>query len=33
MMNNIQWRSDLEEALKEAEQSGKLLLIDLFNPT
>ena len=32
-MNNIQWRSNLEEAIKEAEHSKKLLLIDLFNPT
>ncbi len=29
---NIPWRHSLEEARREAAQSGKLVLIDLFNP-
>jgi hypothetical protein len=29
---NIQWRHSLEHALEEARTSGKLVLIDLFNP-
>ena len=29
---NIKWRHSLEEAREEAKQTGKLVLIDLFNP-
>lgn len=29
---NIRWRHSLEEARVEARTSGKLVLIDLFNP-
>jgi hypothetical protein len=29
---NIQWRHSLEEAREEARRTGKLVLIDLFNP-
>ena len=29
---NIRWRHSLEAAREEARQSGKLVLIDLFNP-
>ena len=28
----IQWRRTVEDALEEARTSGKLVLIDLFNP-
>lgn len=30
--DNIQWRHSLEAAREEARQTGKLVLIDLFNP-
>ncbi len=29
---NIHWRHDYEAAREEARRTGKLLLIDLFNP-
>ena len=29
---NIRWRHSLDEAREEARTTGKLLLIDLFNP-
>ena len=29
---NIQWRHSLEDATREARSTGKLILIDLFNP-
>ncbi len=29
---NIAWRHDLEGALEEARRTGKLVLVDLFNP-
>jgi hypothetical protein len=29
---SIRWRHDMDGARKEAQQQGKLLLIDLFNP-
>ena len=29
---NIPWRTDYEAAREEARGTGKLLLIDLFNP-
>ena len=29
---NIQWRHSLEDATQEAGSTGKLILIDLFNP-
>lgn len=29
---NINWRSSLEDARREARAQGKLVLIDLFNP-
>jgi hypothetical protein len=29
---NIPWRHSLEDARKEARDTGNLLLIDLFNP-
>ena len=29
---NIPWRHSLEDATAEATQSGKLVLVDLFNP-
>jgi hypothetical protein len=29
---NIAWRHSLAEAQQEAQEQGKLLLIDLFNP-
>lgn len=29
---NIRWRSSLEEAREEARRTGKLVLIDLYNP-
>jgi hypothetical protein len=29
---NIRWRRSLDEAREEARGTGKLLLIDLFNP-
>jgi hypothetical protein len=28
----VRWRSSLEEARREARETGKLVLIDLFNP-
>jgi hypothetical protein len=31
-MSNIRWRSSLDEALNEAKSSGKLTLLDVFNP-
>ena len=30
---NITWRHSLEEARQEARETGKLVMIDLFNPT
>lgn len=30
--NAVQWRKSLEEAQREAQQTGKLVLVDLFNP-
>lgn len=32
MSEAVQWRKTLEEAQREAQQTGKLVLIDLFNP-
>lgn len=32
MSDAVQWRKSLEEAQREAQQTGKLVLIDLFNP-
>ena len=29
---NIQWRHSLDEAIPEARSTGKLILVDLFNP-
>jgi hypothetical protein len=29
---NIPWRHSLEDASAEARNSGKLVLVDLFNP-
>jgi len=29
---NIPWRHSVEDARDEARQTGKLVLIDLFNP-
>jgi hypothetical protein len=29
---NIPWRHSLESATEEARASGKLILVDLFNP-
>jgi hypothetical protein len=29
---NIDWRPSLEDATEEARATGKLVLIDLFNP-
>lgn len=29
---SIPWRHSLEEATPEAKASGKLILVDLFNP-
>jgi hypothetical protein len=29
---NIRWRHSLEEATEEAVNTGKLVLVDLFNP-
>lgn len=30
--SEITWRHDLEAAREEAKRTGKLVLIDLFNP-
>ena len=30
--DNIRWRRSLEEGREEARRTGKLVLIDLFNP-
>jgi hypothetical protein len=30
--DNIRWRHSLEDARQEARRTGKLVLIDLFNP-
>ncbi len=32
MATKIQWRNDLEEAKKEAQERGVPVLIDFFNP-
>lgn len=29
---NVQWRRSMEDATREARESGKLILVDLFNP-
>ena len=29
---NVQWRSSVEEARREAQQQNKLVMVDLFNP-
>jgi hypothetical protein len=30
--DKIQWRSTYEQAIDEASRTGKLILVDLFNP-
>jgi hypothetical protein len=29
---NVRWRASIEEARAEAKRTGKLVLVDLFNP-
>lgn len=29
---NVEWRTEIEGARKEARTHGKLVLVDLFNP-
>jgi hypothetical protein len=32
MAESVNWRASLDEARAEARRTGKLVLIDLFNP-
>ena len=32
-MSTIKWTDDLEQALRQARQNGKLVLLDFFSPT
>lgn len=32
-MSTITWLSDLEQGLRQARESGRLVLLDFFSPT
>ncbi len=32
-MSTINWQSDLEQALGQAREAGRLVLLDFFSPT